>query len=119
MPERRGIGGIGIDAPHASIIRERIAVSAEKCAPRRALGVKFGSAHVTRLQVGVPVLQTHHMHHAVAIDENILSLQRRVLRIRTQAEIGAVEAGGNFAFDLEIVDIAFHANRRSVAAIYQ
>ena len=76
----------------------------------------FG-AHVASLQVGVAVVKTHHMNHAVAVEENVFPEQWRIARVGAVSVIRAVEFRRDGAFDFKVVHIAFDTNRRAVAAI--
>ncbi len=99
------------DALHARVVGKRIAVFAKQAAPRRALGHEAVRAHILVLHVDVAVLDPERRHHAVAVERVGVAEHRRKLLIGADAIERAVERRGNFAFDLQIEQLALEAER--------
>jgi hypothetical protein len=117
VPQHGGVGGAVVPAGHGGVVGKGVAVGAEQGPARRPLERQLLGAHVARLQVGMAVLEAHHVHHAVAVEEDVGAQQRRVLRVGAVAHVGAVQAGGDLAFHLQVIDIHLHPHRCRVAPV--
>ncbi len=116
VPDWRRVVDASPLAANARIVGVRIAIQAIERAASGAFVEKAFGADVALLEIDVAVFKAQQAQHAVAAEVRVVSQHRRVLRIGNATEPGPVDLARQFTFDDKIVDIAFDARRRVVAA---
>ena len=112
----RRVVGAATPSAHARVVRVWIAIQPVQRAARAAFVSEPFGADVTLPEVDVAVLESQQPHHAVAAEKGVVPQHGRILRIRDALVPRAVDFRRHGALDHEVVDVAFDARRRVVAA---
>jgi len=100
------------DAPHALVVRERVAVPPEQGPPRgRLVLISFGM-NIALAEVSVAVADPDGGDGAVAVEVDVVLEQGREPVVRLDAEEGPVDVARDGARELEVEDVAFEAGGR-------
>src|ERR1700683_1968267 len=97
------------------IIGQGVTVGAEQRTPSLFFKLPLIGATPTLLQIHAPILEAEHGNHAIAVEDLIVSQQRRGVRIRLHAIKGAVKVSGKLAFEFEIFYVCFNADGSKIA----
>ncbi len=106
-----GVGRAAIAPLHGRIVLERVAIGAEQGVAGVAFQLPLVGAAPALLEVHPAVLEAELADHAVAVEGDVVAQQRRELRVRLDAEEGAVDIGRHLAVDVQVVHIALDADR--------
>src|SRR6185312_8293226 len=107
-----GVCGTPDSSAHRWMIRQGIAVCAEERLSRRVRQVELFRVHPALAEVDTAAPKLEPRRHAVPIEPDVILQYRRKPRIRRYAKKHAVQFGRQHAFDLQILDVRFHARWR-------
>ena len=110
--ERRGVLHRAVEPRHAGIVRERVAIFAEKLLPRGAVGLVPRRFDPAAFVIHHSVLEAKHVDVTVHVEWRIVFEFRRVEPVAAQANERTVQVRGNFADHFAVVNVRLEARRR-------
>ncbi len=113
-----GVGRAHVGAGHARVVGVAVAVTAEEAASRLLLQHEPFGADPAAPVVDLLPVEAEHVHHALAVDEDVVPVHRRILAVGSRPVPGPLQRRGELARDqLEAPDVGFGAQRLSPALV--
>ncbi len=114
VPDRVGVAGAHVGAFDGRVVGVAVAVPAEQRAARLGLQLEALGVHPAAAVIDMAALEAEHVHHALAVDKDVVRGHGRILAVRAAAIEGSVEGGGNLARnDLQVLNVGFAPQRRA------
>lgn len=94
------------------IIGISVTIFAEDRLSRCSLNKKFSGSHILLLKIGMAILDTDRVDSTVAVDKDVIIVERSPGPVRHTAIISSIDFLGDISANDAVVDLRFESTRR-------